>query len=306
VVAWLQERYRMAEASGQGKRLIFETRRRETLMIRKSFLVPAMVLAFSGQLLAGSVLEMSARYQAGPAALMDRMYAQDGKLRMDHMDGKGGILTSMIFRNNEMLVISHPDKKFNRINEEMLAKFSDQMKQANDAMKKMQQQMANLPPQQRAMMEKIMKGKMPGMPPKAQLPTLRVEATGQGRWESYSCKNYTIHFDEQRREEVCAAPPSEVKGSDEVLEALRNMREFQKKMTEALPQIPMGGALNQQIEAMNQIDGFAVHRQEYNKDVKQNEIFLSSAREESLSDDIFSPPQGYKEEKMMPGAGGSK
>ena len=42
------------------------------------------------------------------------------------------------------------------------------------------------------------------------------------------------------------------------------------------------------------------------KDVKLNEIFLSSAKQESLSDNLFSPPQGYKEEKMMKGRGRSK
>lgn len=59
-------------------------------MVKKSFLLTAMVLAFSGQLLAGSILEMSGRNQDGPVLLMNRMYAQAGKFRMDHMDGKGG------------------------------------------------------------------------------------------------------------------------------------------------------------------------------------------------------------------------
>ena len=31
-----------------------------------------------------------------------------------------------------------------------------------------------------------------------------------------------------------------------------------------------------------------------------------SAKQESLSDSLFSPPQGYKEEKFMSGRGGSK
>ena len=275
-------------------------------MVKKSFLLTAMVLAFSGQLLAGSILEMSGRNQDGPVLLMNRMYAQAGKFRMDHMDGKGGILTSMIFLNNEMFIVNHQDKKFNRIDEATLAEFTAQMKKASEAMKQLEQQMANMPPQQRAMMEKMMKGRMPGMPGKSGMPTVRVEATGQGRWESYSCKNYTIYFGDERREEICAAPPEEVIGADEVLKAMQNMTEFQKKMTEAMPRIPIGGALNEQIEALSQIDGFPVHRQEYRKDVKLNEIFLSSAKQESLSDNLFSPPQGYKEEKMMKGRGRSK
>ena len=59
-------------------------------MVKKSFLLTAMVLAFSGQLLAGSILEMSGRNQDGPVLLMNRMYAQAGKFRMDHYGRQGG------------------------------------------------------------------------------------------------------------------------------------------------------------------------------------------------------------------------
>ena len=213
---------------------------------------------------------------------------------------------SMIFQNNELIMVSHTDKKFNRIDEKTLAELSAQMKKVSETMKQMEEQFAKMPPKQRAMMEKMMKGKMPGMPGKSAIPTIRVEATGQGRWKSYSCKNYTIHYNDRRREEICAAPPNEVKGADEVLQAIGNMREFQKKLTDAMPQFTSSNVFAQQIEAMNQIDGFAVHRQEYVRDVKQNEIYLSSAKQESVSENLFSPPKGYKEEKFMAGRGGSK
>ena len=118
-------------------------------------------------------------------------------------------------------------------------------------MKQMEEQFAKMPPKQRAMMEKMMKGKMPGMPGKSAIPTIRVEATGQGRWKLYSCKNYTIYYDDRHREEICAAPPNEVKGADEVLQAVGNMREFQKKLTDAMPQFTSSNAFSRQIEAMN-------------------------------------------------------
>ena len=70
-------------------------------MVRKSFLLTAMVVAFSGTTACGRRPGNERQESRRPSAfVLNRMYAQGGKVRMDHMDGKGGILMSMIFQNN--------------------------------------------------------------------------------------------------------------------------------------------------------------------------------------------------------------
>ncbi len=275
--------------------------------MRKSYLSLVAVVALSGQLFAGGVMEMSTKKQGGPVTLSERIYAQGGKLRFDRLDVKGSPQTATLFQNNEMIVINHADKKFSRINEATLAELGAQMKKASEAMKQMEQQMANMPPEQRAMMEKMMKGKMPGMAGMGSKPlAIRVEATGPGRWESYSCKNYTVYVGEEKTKEVCAVPASEVKGADEFIEAARSMREFFEKFKDALQMPAFANLAKSPDEIVGQIEGFTVHTNEFENGVLKGERFLSSAKEETLSDDTFSPPAGYKEEKIMPGRGGSR
>ena len=261
-------------------------------MMRKSFLLMAAVLALSGRLDAGGVLEMSAKHPEGPALVTNRIYSQGGMLRFDHLGTDGGVITTMIFRDNEMIIVSHSEKKIHRINEAMMAELEEKMAKGRAAMEKMQQQMANMPPQQRAMMEKMMKGGMPGMPSKAALPPLRLEASGTGSWQSYSCKNYTVYKGDEKDQEVCAAPPSQVKGASEFVQAARNMQEFYRKFQESLQMPGIASMTKNPVEVMGQIDGVPVYTKVFANGVLQEERFLSSAKEEGLADSTFAPPRG--------------
>jgi len=273
--------------------------------MRKSLLLVVAVVALAGQLIAGGVMEMTTKKQGGAAELAERIYAQGGKLRFDHLDAKGGARTTMLFQNSEMIVINHADKKYSRFNEATLAELSAQMKKASEAMKQMEQQMANMPPEQRAMMEKMMKGRMPGMAGSKPL-AIRVEATGAGSWESYSCKNYSVYIGEEKTQEVCAVPPSEIKGADEFIEAARSMAKFFEKFKEALQMPAFANLAKSPVEVVGQVEGYPVHTNEFQNGVLRGERFLSSAKVESLSDDVFSTPAGYKEEKIAMGRGGSR
>lgn len=276
-------------------------------MRTKMFLLPAIILALAGQLFAGGVLEMSAKKANGAAVVASRMYAQAGKLRMDQMDAQGGIQTSAIFQNNEMIMVSYADKKFRRIDEKTLAQLGAQMKKASEAMKQLQQQMANMPPQQRAMMEKMMKGRMAGMagmgsPP----PVIRFEADGTGTWQSYTCKKYTVYAGDQKTQEMCTVPASQVEGAEEFVAAARNMKEFFDKFKEALQMPAFANLAQNPAGVVGEVEGFPVHTKEFENGALREERFLSSSKTESLSDSLFSPPQGFREEKFMPGHGGSR
>ena len=134
---------------------------------------------------------------------------------------------------------------------------------------------------------------------------IRVEAAGPGSWESYSCKNYNVFVGDEKTQEVCAVPPGQIKGSEEFLEAARNMAKFFEKFKEAMQMPAFANLAKSPVEVLGQIDGFPVHSTEFENGNPQSERFLSSSKEESLSDDTFAPPAGYKEEKMAMGRGGS-
>lgn len=272
------------------------------------------IMSWSQSSPAGGVLEMSAAADSGSGAVvMERIYAQDGQLRLDMLDGSGNISMSMIFRDNELLQVGHTDRSFTRINEKSLADIMSRSGMAAgnlaaasgqmaEAMEQMNEQLANLPPEQRQMMEKMMKQNMPQL---AQLPGLgaeppriEVEKLGPGEWKSYSCTRYRVQLDANNHHELCAAEVDQIEGGDEVREAFDAMLEFHKKMMEALPQLPFGNPLAQMPAVMGEIEGFPVHRKEFNQGHLLGERYLTSAEEQDLDESVFAAPEGYEEASL--------
>ena len=62
----------------------------------------------------------------------------------------------MIFRDDLFLMINHDDKTYTVIDEATLEQIGSRM---SAAMTKMEAQLAQMPPEQRAMMEKMMQGR---------------------------------------------------------------------------------------------------------------------------------------------------
>ncbi len=270
--------------------------------LRRALTNAALLAAVSAPLFGGAQFEMSSRPSSTASpVLADRMSAEDGALRFDQLDANGTPTQSMIFRNNEMVIVNHGDKSYLRITEKFVAEIAKQMEQATAAMKQMQEQMANMPPQQRQMMEKMLKGKMPGMP--AALPAVRLERGDAGNFESYTCNYYKLFIGEEFQQQMCAASADQVTGADELLAAAKNMQAFSRKLTEAVPQIPMGAALNGTFDVISQMDGFPVVTRDYKDGRLVSERFLSSAETVSFSPNHFSPPKGYKEKEFMPSQG---
>jgi hypothetical protein len=256
----------------------------------------------STQLFGGAQFEMSARRSATtPAVVVDRLSAEDGALRLDQLDANGTPTQSMIFQGDEMVIVNHGEKTYLRITEKSVSELAKQMEKATAAMKQMQEQLANMPLQQRQMMEKMFKGKMPGMP--AAVPAIRLEKGDAGNFDSYSRNYYKLFIGDEFRQQMCAASADQVTGSEELMAAAKNMQEFSRKLTEAVPQIPMGSTLKETFGVMSQMDGFPVVTREYEDGKFVRERFLSSAETVSFSPDHFSPPKGYKEKEFIPSQG---
>jgi hypothetical protein len=272
------------------------------------------ILLWSPSSPAGGVLEMSAAAGGdSEAVVMERIYAQDGQLRLDTLDGNGNVSMSMIFRDAELLQIGHVDRSFTRINESTFADIMSKSGMAAgnmaaasgqmaEAMTQMKEQLASLPPEQRQMMEKMMQQNMPqlaqipGMG--AEPPRIEVEELGPGEWKSYSCTRYRVQLDASNHHELCAADAEQIEGGEDVREAFDAMREFHRKMMEALPQLPFGNPMAQLPAVMGEIEGFPVYRKEFNQGRLLGERYLTSDEERDLGDGIFAVPEGYEEESL--------
>lgn len=249
-------------------------------------------IAFSPYAQAGVVMDMVTRDAAGQETDRSKVYAQSKMVRMDQ-GGNGVGDNSMIFLGNEFLYLNHKDKSYIVMDEAMLEKVSTKI---DDAMKEMEAQLANMPPEQRAMVEQMMKGRMDGMMGQKgdEAPEPRVESMGNSKWQSYACRQYAVYEGAIKTQEVCAAKLDDVDGADEVIEAFVGMAAYIKKMTESLPMMKNEG-LNPG-ELMAQIGGFPVHTVDYVNGKAVREMSLDSVAEQGLDPEVFTVPEGYRRE----------
>ena len=76
-----------------------------------------------------------------------------------------------------------------------------------EAQRKIQEQMKTMPPEQRAMVEKVLKEQGGGLPPPGQRTALKFAKSGNGKVGAWPCDTYSATAD-GRTVEVCTAEPA--------------------------------------------------------------------------------------------------
>lgn len=259
-----------------------------------SRLVLFLVLASLTSLVqAGVVMDLVSRDASGQETDRAKIYAQSGMLRLDQGADADA---AMIFLGDRFLYVNHGDKSYIVMDEAMMQEVSAKV---SDAMKEMEAQLANMPPEQRAMVEQMMQGKMKGMMGQQgdSSPKPRVESMGKGKWQSYACKQYAVYEGADKTQQVCAAKLDDVAGADEAIEAFIGMAAYTRKMTESMPMFANEG-LNPG-ELMDQIDGFPVHTTDFSNGQILRETSLDSVIEQDLDKELFAAPAGYRRENPL-------
>lgn len=241
------------------------------------------------------VLTMTGRDADGNTMADNTIYIQGEQIRLDNAGGVSGHM-SMIFRGDEMIVLNIDEQEYYHLDEATLQRFSERM---SGAMAQMQQQMANMPPEQRAIMERMMMGQAQslGGTPK---PPLRVEAGGAGSFENYECTNYTVYIGMEKSQEVCAASLGQIEGLSELKTAFGKMSDFLQKMTATFGAGPLANVGKTPMDLVSQIDGFPVHSRNFENGQAVQEVYLTSVSSNSVDASVFEIPAGYREHEVMP------
>lgn len=252
-----------------------------TLLLALSFLSPSAY--------AGAVMDMVIMDASGQEIERAKIYAQSNMIRMDDLGGEDSDV-SMIYLGDKLLHVDHGNKTYIVLDEAMLSDVSDQL---NEAMAQLEKELAGLPPEQRAMIEEMMKGEMQDLmtmqnaPP----PAPRVESIGSGSWKSYDCKKYAIFDGDEKIQEVCAAQLDGIAGAEDLMEAFTSMGEYIIKMAESMPM--MAGQFNPG-EMMDELDGFPVHTIDFENGQVVTQSSMESITEKDLAPEMFAAPDGYR------------
>lgn len=264
-------------------------------------LVAASVLVVS-QTFAGYVYDLSqTEFRNGKEAAENDMkiMVEDSKVKMS---GYGENEGEMIYDGSDqsMLIVDHKRKSYMKLDKKTIDDLAAQLK---GAMAQMEEQLANMPPAQRKMMEKMMKDRMPkAAEPKAEL---SISRTGEkDTVAGYKAEKVELSSPDGVRRELWVTPWTELKGSEEITSSFEGMAEFFESMISAFSQGPMAGMMQNQaqtdwLDQMHKLEGFPVKTREYNAAGKvESETTLTGIEERDIADSEFKAPKGYKRQKM--------
>lgn len=214
--------------------------------------------------------------------------------RMAHRSSDDGEQpeNEVIFRADRevMWFVDHEDKTYQQIDRATIEAFAAKM---NEAMAKMKEQLAGLPPEQRAMVEKNLPGMMPGAAAK---PAPKVEYRKTAETKSISgfdCTKYERVEDGRVEELLWVASNSDLGLSAEDQAVFGKMGEFSQKMLSAMGPA-VGAEVGDEFAAVSKLGGWPILTQDLDDQGKvEDETLVESITHEKLADTVFEVPAGY-------------
>lgn len=228
---------------------------------------------------------------ANEPAAVTRMWFDGGRMRTERSE-TGIVRNIALFKNDTMYVINPRSKSYHAIDKATIERVGDRVAEAR---RRMQDQMASLSPEQRALLEKMTGGAAFSAPP----PTRTLKNTG--RTETVAgirCTIWEATVNGAKKEELCAAAPGVVAGGSEVTGTLREIGEMMKGFTENFT--APGRKSASPWSDMETIRGVPILTREFSDGKAILETRLTAVRVEPAPAAAFDVPAGYQERKLGP------
>src|SRR5262245_10127334 len=204
----------------------------------------------------------------------------------------------MIWRSDKkrLFTLDPKTKSYMEFDQVTLQQMTEQM---NAMFEQMKSKMADMPPEQRAMMEKMMQ-------PKAGAkggPKLEVKATGEkSTIEGKPCTKYDLWVEGERTSEIWVTSWSEAKASKEDFAPMREMAAFLEEAMNSNPFLQrMASGLDW--SGMDQIDGFPVLVRQLEGTTAVRETKFTGVRSKAIEAATFEIPAGWTRQELGAPAG---
>lgn len=265
--------------------------------------ITTIALLLQSTILAGVVYEIETKdhEQSPPKAQTIQISAQGKSLKMGIPAGGSRASGEMIFRGDrrEMVIVDHDRKAYFLMDEASMRQMAGQI---NQAMRQMEEALKNVPEDRRAMIEKMMKDRMPQAKTPSRPKTTLRKTGDRATKNGYPCVKYEVLSEGRVKRELWVTNWSNVDGGREAAQAFEEMAGFFTEMMDAMGGAggPFSGGLDDNpFEHMKDMDGFPVVTKEFSDDGSlEGESSLRSARRQTLDPADFEPPAGYKRQQM--------
>lgn len=261
------------------------------------------LVCFFAIVLAAAPLSAGVRIKAETTDLktntttQQEMLLDNDRLRVNISTGEGN-RSSVLFLTDggreRMVMVDPARNEYREMDRQSMEQFSQQLQ---GAMAQMQSQMQNLPPEQRARIEQMMKGRM-GQAAAAPVRTTYT-ARGSGSVNGFACTKYEGMRGAEKVAEVCAAKPADVHFAPADFQVFEKMREFGGSLMNGLANSPLA---NNRLADLAQpgYDGFPIQQTTYSGGQAATKMELKSLDRANFSDADFSLGSAKKVD-LMPG-----
>ena len=204
--------------------------------------------------------------------------------------------STMIFKNDTIYAISHKDKSYLAMDRAAMKKMAEQL---NPALQMLQERMKSMTPEQRAQMEKMLGGRIPGGLGEQQPPQEIKRTSRNDKINGYGCTYVEVREGGVLTDEMCVVPGTGLKGSAELMSAARKMAALMQDMMSSMDAPWLKQMAQKQMQNFEALGGIPVLSRHFVDGRPQNETTLASIRSEPVAASMFEIPAGYTKKDMM-------
>jgi hypothetical protein len=228
---------------------------------------------------------------SGKVELSQKMYVQNGQGRFVDSAGR-----TTLIKNGTMYVIDDADKSYIAFDKATMEKLAVKI---NEAMAQMQEQLAKLPPEQRAQMEAM----LPAMGGGDKKWVVEAIDTGKSdKVDGRACRVWDIKRNGELDDQMCVVAYSSLPGKENFQAMFANFAKVFEEMAKSVPML--AGMMTNEFGAQAKVNGFPVRTRGYeNGKLGDTEHNVSVWREEAIPASMFEVPAGYKQKQMPMGPG---
>ncbi len=227
--------------------------------------------------------------KADKTELAQKMYVQNGLGRFVDGDGRATLI-----KDGTLFIIDDAEKSYVAVDKATLDQLA---KKVSAAMEQMKEQLAKLPPEQRAQMEQM----VPGMSGGDRKWTVEAFDTGKSdKVDGRACRIWDIKRNGELDDQICVVPYSALPGKENFQVIFANFAKVFEEMAKSVPML--AGMMSNEFSAQAKVNGFPVRSRGYeNGQLGDNEQLMKVWREEAIPASMFEIPAGYKRKQMPMG-----
>ena len=242
---------------------------------------------------AGVYVESAERSAASETTLLaQRLYAQGGAVRLEQLRPDGTVEGITIFRDDVLYLVEPAERRYSAVDRATAQRVAAEI---GSAMAEVRAQLARLPLDQRAMMERMMGGLAGGA---GDVPVLEARDTGRSETvDGRSCRTWQVLLSGVVSSEMCVVPYSSLPGAEDLAAAMEGMASLMKEFTKAFAQL---GGGDRGIEAIGEVRGFPVLTREFSDGRATGcETLVREWREQDVPASQFEVPAGFRERDLL-------